>query len=477
MTPIVKWLLGIVALNSVGNGVAVSPSPEIDGLFNQDVEFITRDVCIIGGGSTGTYAAIRLKDSGKSVAVVEKEEQLGGHTKTYVDPTTNTTVDYSVIIFHDIDVVKDYFDRLGVQYRKATLGGPGETYYANIKTGRVLDDYIPPDPTAALETYREILLNYPELGRGFYLPTPIPKDLVLPFGEFVDKYDLKNAVQTIAGITQGIGILNEKTTLYVMKLFGLSILQSIQSGFLESASQNNHEIYERARDILGSDVLIQSRVIHMSRNASDSVLVTVQSPSGIKVIQASKLLITIPPKLENLNGFDLDETERSLFGQFLNTGYYASLLQNTGLSENTGNVVNIDPNGPYDLPELPGIYTISKTAVPGLFDVKYGSPLGIPDKEVKTDIIASLQRLQIPDSTVEDPEFVAYTAHDPFELTVSVEAIESGFYEDLYGLQGHRNTFYTGAAFHVHDSSLLWEFTEALLPQLGVETDKSSDNN
>jgi heterodisulfide reductase subunit A-like polyferredoxin len=44
-------------------------------------ETIVRDVCILGGGSTGTYAAIRLsQDMGKSVVVIEKTERLGGHT-------------------------------------------------------------------------------------------------------------------------------------------------------------------------------------------------------------------------------------------------------------------------------------------------------------------------------------------------------------------------------------------------------------
>jgi heterodisulfide reductase subunit A-like polyferredoxin len=44
-------------------------------------ETIIRDVCILGGGSTGTYAAVRLsQDLGKSVVVVEKTGRLGGHT-------------------------------------------------------------------------------------------------------------------------------------------------------------------------------------------------------------------------------------------------------------------------------------------------------------------------------------------------------------------------------------------------------------
>jgi heterodisulfide reductase subunit A-like polyferredoxin len=57
---------------------------------------LTTDVCIIGGGSSGTYAAIRLHDLGKKVIVVEQQAHLGGHTNTYVDPSTNRAMDYGV---------------------------------------------------------------------------------------------------------------------------------------------------------------------------------------------------------------------------------------------------------------------------------------------------------------------------------------------------------------------------------------------
>jgi hypothetical protein len=49
---------------------------------------------------------------------------------------------------------------------------------------------------------------------------------------------------------------------------------------------------------------------------------------------------------------------------------------------------------------------------------------------------------------------------------VPTGAIKAGFYRKLYALQGRNRTFYTGAAFHTHDSSLLWQFTEALLPRI-----------
>jgi hypothetical protein len=53
-------------------------------------------------------------------------------------------------------------------------------------------------------------------------------------------------------------------------------------------------------------------------------------------------------------------------------------------------------------------------------------------------------------------------------LTVSAADVAAGFYTKLYALQGHRNTFWNGAAFQAHDSTLLWQYTETLLPQIAA---------
>lgn len=71
---------------------------------NKDV--ITRDVAVIGGGSTGTYAAVNLQNLGKSTVLVERENILGGHTNTYTDPATNITVDYGLQAFWDSEFLQ-----------------------------------------------------------------------------------------------------------------------------------------------------------------------------------------------------------------------------------------------------------------------------------------------------------------------------------------------------------------------------------
>jgi hypothetical protein len=48
---------------------------------------------------------------------------------------------------------------------------------------------------------------------------------------------------------------------------------------------------------------------------------------------------------------------------------------------------------------------------------------------------------------------------------VGADKILGGFYRKLYALQGHRNTFYTGAALSKHSTNGVWQYTEDLLTQ------------
>jgi hypothetical protein len=89
---------------------------------------------------------------------------------------------------------------------------------------------------------------------------------------------------------------------------------------------------------------------------------------------------------------------------------------------------------------------------------------------VRADIATDFARLRaagtFPAARLQKLE--VFRSHGPFELTVPPADIAAGFYKKLYGLQGHKRTFYTGAALHSHDSSLLWRFTEGLLPAIAT---------
>lgn len=456
---------GAAAVGRLGLAGAL-PQPAGASAVRAD-SIITRDVAVIGGGATGTYAAIRLRDLGRSVVVVETADRLGGHTHTYTDPGTGGKADIGVAVWHELPIVRDYFARFDVPLEKAIFDAPGTVAkYVDYRTGREVTGYAPGDPSAALGAYAAQLSRYPYLEAGFNLPDPVPAELLLPFGDFVRKHALDGAVTTIFNFGQGLGDLLRLPTLYVFKNFGPGILRNLQAGFLTTARHDNSELYRKAAAELGADALLHSRVVATDRNAAGHAHLLVRTPAGLKLIRARRLLVTVPPKLDNLTGFDLDATERSLFSQFGNSAYYTGLLRGTGIPDNYA-VTNVGQDTAHRLPALPGVYSILPSSVPGLHRVKYGSPYQLSEAAVRADILAALRRMRTA-GTIETgtPEFAVFASHSPFELTVPTGAIKAGFYRKLYALQGRNRTFYTGAAFHTHDSSLLWQFTEALLPRI-----------
>jgi len=437
-------------------------------------EIIERDVCIIGGGSSGTYSAVNLRDAGKSVVVVERKNRLGGHTETYTDPTTGIPTDIGVVVFNDTPVVESYFSRLGITpfpISPSVFGGPNVNF--DFRTGKPVTGYTPPSAAengAALGTYFGLLqqfkATYYDLDSGFNLPEPVPADLLLPFGDFVIKYGLAAMVGTAFQFGQGLGNLLQMPTVYVLKNFSTAVLTSIFSDRFLIVPTGNSDIYLKATALLGADALLSAEIKSIDRDAH-GVVVVVDTPTGRKEIHAKKLLITCPPTLDNLHHMDLDRAEAGLFGQFQNNFYWTCILKLSGVPAGL-TISNIGQNTLYNLPPLPGIYGISPTQVPGLWNCKYGSGVRLSDREVQRNIVDDVRRLHDPATFPSQPrveEFVVFSAHNPFELRVSSPEIAAGFYTRLNALQGRNHTYYNGAAFQTHDSSLIWQYShDTVLP-------------
>ena len=423
---------------------------------------ITRDVAVIGGGSSGTYGAVNLGDLGNSVVVVEKESVLGGHTNTYTVPDDGTKIDYGVMAFWNTSAVIDFFARFDVPLAPLSFPGATTTVYADFETGESLPSF---NESADLSAYIEQLDKYPYLLEGWELPSPVPEDLLLPFGEFVEKYSLQDIAYALYNSPSigGVGNILDQLTVTVFKGINHSYLEELKGAGVTSANHDNHEVYDKALAELGSDVLLDSTVVAMDRptNSSD-VRIVVQTPTGNKLIVASQILVTIPQTLDNMTPFDLDQREQSLLEQLDNTAYYCGLVSSTGLPAGYG-YVNAAADTPYNIPVFPAMYHISPTAVDGIYSFWYGADSDLAEADIKDDISVTIQRLG--NSSTVEPEFVAYSSHTPFNLHVPADAIDDGFYNSLNKLQGYRNTWYTGQLF-TPSAGPLWVFTQELLPKI-----------
>jgi hypothetical protein len=254
---------------------------------------LTRDVLIIGGGSSGTYSAIRLQEQGKTVCVVEKEPVLGGHTNTYIDPVTKAPVDHGVQVWMDIPVVNNYFRNLNFLTTTVNVNlPPFIQYVADFSADQIVPtSALPPENiTLGLEAYVAQLAKYPYLNNGFDLPNPVPADLLLPFGDFVNKYQLQSIVPLLFDYAQGSGNMLAQLTLYILKLIHSVTISAIVNGdFLTSAIHNNHQLYDLALQVLGSNVLLNSTTLGILRSGN-SVLAAILTPSGPMLVKAKQLV-------------------------------------------------------------------------------------------------------------------------------------------------------------------------------------------
>lgn len=385
----------------------------------------------------------------------------------------NVHLDMGVKLYHDEPIVHQWFARFNLS--TAPFSFPtGTSQNVDFRTGQVLQGLPAANQAAqaaALQRYAAVLQKYPQLEGGFYLPDPVPEDLYMPFGQFVQKYDIADAVQFIFNLGSAFGDILELPALQQFRTLSLGLLATANN--LQTSSVNDNSLlFKRLTAELQSSnsVLLSSKVLATKRvSKSGGVKVLVETPAGCKLILAKKILMAIPPTPANLAAFDTNKEELAIFSQFTAVGYYTSIVKNAGTVNVT--LQNLAIDKPYALPPMPAIYNVNPTFInPSLSLVYYGTKVGqlLSDDEAKTAIIADLKRYQAANNlAATEPEFVAFSNHSPYNMLVGSEATKAGFYEQLYALQGKRNTFWTGAAWRAHDSSSSWAYTSrSVLPPL-----------
>lgn len=205
--------------------------------------------------------------------------------------------------------------------------------YIDFSTGVELDSYVEPTTTewfAAFETYLTLLEEYENLILPGYFDFPeedIPEDLTMLFKDFVAKYNITAAVPKLFEVTgMGVGDMMNTATLYVMQATGAPFVSVfVGTGTsIAPTSGDVHELYDKISDLLGENVLYNTTVVSSIRGANDSgVQLITQDVDGRQTqIEAKRLLIAVEPTDENMEPFDLDETESGVFEKFQQSNLY-----------------------------------------------------------------------------------------------------------------------------------------------------------
>ncbi|KAK8099554.1 uncharacterized protein PG998_012795 [Apiospora kogelbergensis] len=453
----------------VGSAVVSPVSAACTTVKNASVTEV--DVAIIGGGASGVYAAARLIDNNKSVVVLERNgDRIGGQTETYYDPATGTPVNVGVKVFSNTTATTAFLKRFDFPMGTLNVGQTlaTGTRYVDFATGRLIPNFTAADPAAqaaAMQRYAAELAKYPQIKFGYNLGQPVPEDLTLPFGKFMEKHNLTGMAQTMFEFNSGYAPLLEIPALYILKYLDTYELQSLQSGsFIVAANGDSATLYRNAAKFLGERVVYGVSGMHIQRPSS-SGLITIavgNSTSGPRLVRAKRLIVAAPPTLDNLRsaGLDLDAGEAGLFGKLTAGVFYSLVVEGTGVA--AANLRNRHPANPYGFPDQPLIYSViplPKTR--GLAQVLLGSAAPLTAAQVEARVAADIRRLpaSLRGNATTTAKVVAMAAHT-WNVMAPVEDIKAGFYDKLEGLQGLKNTWYIGAAWTTQSSTTIWEGLE-----------------
>ena len=411
----------------------------------------------------------------------------GGHVNTWVDPATGRGFDAGVQNWIDINNASAFFGRFGVALQP-NVRSVLDQHFIDFETGSRLTNYTPPSPadrSAALRSYLAVAEQFSSILEpgwwNFPEPRRIPADLLLPFRDFVEKYNLTAGIPQIFATT-GFGKHNflDSLTLFLMRSFDVAMVRTLlglDSNFVP-VSRRNQDLYDAILNFLGPDAVTNSTVVHAHRsNSNGGVTLEVHNwaTGATTRVVAKKLLYTAAPTEENLEPFNLESNERSTFKGF----YYSTSvvgivshpslplnasLVNTPAAAQPENWVAAVPSYPYN------------TRFENFPNSTYYRVIAVGDqtftKDKARDVIQESFDRMVAAGTLRQTTpprnltFHLLESHGPVSASLSRQELDTGFIQELNKLQGKRSTWYTGAAWSVHLTTSLWGFTDTVLPKL-----------
>ncbi|KAJ3524896.1 hypothetical protein NM208_g11870 [Fusarium decemcellulare] len=389
-------------------------------------------------------------------------------------------INYGVQAYLNRKATAAFFNRFNVSLIDPSLSASVDllalTKNVDFDTGLPVDvKYGPVDAAGVplgLLGYIALAVKYqPWFENGYFQTGDVPKDLLLPFGEFLEKHDLAGSLGILRNLLWLSDPLNTPTW-FVMAVVGQPQIAAFGLGltgpsFKWPETHSSETLFDRVLDLIGDDVLLESTVA-ASRRSDDGVVLTVKTPSGHKIVKAKKLLIAATPSPENIGTWDLDENEADLFSKFSWESLYVGVIGNTGLPSDVVGIRNTPDNatGLY-LPHGSFTDAYDRAGEQDLWTTRVIGRAGLTLKEARSLVQQPLKQFEEAGTyDIASPAILAFTSHGSTVPKVSAEELKNGFFNKLYALQGQRSTFWTGLTWAPDYTPIIWDFTDKLLAQI-----------
>lgn len=305
----------------------------------------------------------------------------------------------------------------------------------------------------------------------------IPEELLLPFGEFVEKYDLAATLPSIFYISPGLGTVVDQLTLTVLQAFPAAVAEGYvgqRAGYAPSSGRNQ-DIYDAAAEFLGDKVYYSTEAVSTLRSDNSITMTVKNSITGEQTtITASKLLLAIPPHPSHFTTFDMDTKEVEVLSKFSYSRLWAAAVQSDSLASDfyAFNLPSSANDSSYlDYPAL----NFTSTYIPFGNSSKLVATVTAGDDKLDAeetlnlfnqDVVALSSAGVVPASE-KDVEVVHYSDHGMIHGRVTAEDIKNGFFHDLNALQGYRSTWYTGNTFSAPVQTIVWAHNDQeIIPRI-----------
>ncbi|KXZ54236.1 hypothetical protein GPECTOR_5g327 [Gonium pectorale] len=447
------------------------------------------DVCVVGAGGAGLFTAVRLKQMGYRALVLEKADRVGGHCYTWTEPNTGAKIETGVVLYCDIPLVVDTFKRFNVTLVPYDpTGSAGQSSYRVSPSGQWLSKESVMNVTAYQKAFELFLglmstrFAYIETENGEMpdfdkLPPATVQMLLRPFGELLDSLDkelgpgaLEPLYDIIGRLLQiGPGPMREVSALVALRNLRPAILK-IMLGQGYTVKNGCSSLYHAFHRYLGGWVKLGAAPFSITRRSSRMDVTYTREGRKVKTT-CRRLVVSAVQSLDNLESFinNLDAKEKAVFSQVTYNIFSKAVVRTPYKmgSNPKGVSVQLSEFGYKDLPAVVALGTMGPLGVGLTWTV---GPTPVATRQGIADLIISNLTtwsaavggaFPIPakrkDVFLDGPDLHQHTPR-PADMTQL-----PAFYNALYGLQGHRNTYYTGALLSHNAQYDVWRYSDWLV--------------